>query len=106
MPAAFQVFVHCEPMAFASDGGRPKVPSQQGCYGKPSVNLRSWRALLDSNQWPSTSELAHPVSRTLTGTPQPSSNRTVTAEPGSQPSTSLPPGHEDFVTRLSRALKR
>jgi hypothetical protein len=59
-----------------------------------------WRALLDSNQWPSASELAQPVSTTLTETPQPSSNGTVSAKPGSQRTTLLPRDREDFVTWL------
>src|SRR5437899_2247963 len=59
-----------------------------------------WRALLDSNQWPSASELAQSVSTTVTGLPQPPSNRTVSAEPRSQATTFLPTDREHFATRL------
>src|SRR5438105_9540400 len=64
------------------------------------LSKMDWRALLDSNQWPSASELARPVSTTLPETPQPSSNRTVGAPAGSQGTPFLPPDRKDFVTRL------
>ena len=61
---------------------------------------RGWRALLDSNQWPSASESAQGGSTTVPEAPLPSSNRTVSAEAGSQGTTFLPPVPKDFVTRL------
>src|SRR5438270_6701474 len=64
------------------------------------LSKMDWRALLDSNQWPSASESAQGESTTLPESPQPSSNRTVSAAAGSQATTFLPPNPKDFVTRL------
>src|SRR5712692_3760290 len=59
-----------------------------------------WRALLDSNQWPSASEISREESTTLPKSPLPSSHRPISADAGSQGTTSLPRNPEDFVTRL------
>src|SRR5438128_11457451 len=67
---------------------------------KTPTILVCWRALLDSNQWPSASEYAQGEYTTLPESSLPSSNRTVSAEAGPQGTTFLPPDREDFVTRL------
>jgi len=79
---------------------RPKTPVNQRVKFSLFQRGRKWRALLDSNQWPSASESVQGKSTTLPESPQPSSNRTVSAEAGSQGIPFLPPVPKDFVTRL------
>jgi excisionase family DNA binding protein len=58
------------------------------------------RALLDSNQWPSASETARGESTTLPESPLPSSNRTVSPDPGSQATPLNPFVPKDLATPL------
>src|SRR5712691_10778831 len=74
-------------------------PLEHRVHDGSLTNEDHWRALLDSNQWPSASESARGESTTLPESPQPSSNRTVSAEAGSPGTPFLPPVPKDFVTR-------
>ena len=66
----------------------------------PYQEVVQWRALLDSNQWPSASETAQGESTTVPESPLPSSNRTVSPDCGSQASPTDPSVPRDFATRL------
>jgi excisionase family DNA binding protein len=81
--------------------GHPKI--EVGLQVHPKLGRRDsgeWRALLDSNQWPSASEFAPPLSTTVSEWSQSSSNRTLTGGGRSHRSTVLPTNREDFATRL------
>src|SRR5882672_5535933 len=99
------------PGSWTGDAGARLPPAQKAGLAPeialekdPSSEQVDWRALLDSNQWPSASELMKTVSTTITEESQTSSNVTVSGEPGSQSTLFFPPDTEDFATRwLPRA---
>src|SRR3954468_19294850 len=87
-------------MAVGSDGRNGRVPSEPGQSGQIAVIWLGWRALLDSNQWPSASETARGESTNLPESSLPSSNRTVSPDAGSQATRVNPFLPKDLATPL------